>query len=248
MDAFLEFMSSPAGIAIFTVVALIIVIFIVAVNYRFFAKALLDFIFGLLFFIVLSPATAVCAIIAKVKAGRVFERHWIVGKGGKPVQVLTFADFNRSEKPSYISRSVLRYFPLLIGVISGKMSLVGPSPLSLNDGALIPDEYEERFSVRPGIFTPAANIFPRRPEYEEMFAADCDYAKKRNLFTDLRAFFTAFLRVIRGEKGGFLSVGREGYAEELLACGTITAEQYEEAEKLAADSLEDLRRSKSRVG
>lgn len=248
MDAFLEFMTSPAGIAIFTVVALIVVIFIVAVNYRFFAKAFLDFLFGLITFIVLSPATLVCAVIAKANTGKAFEGHWIVGNGGRPVKVFTFADFTRGDRPSYISRSVLRCFPLLIAVLSGKMSLIGPSPLSLKDGALIADEYEERFSVRPGILSPAISIFPRRPVYEEMFAVDCEYAKKRTLFADVRTFLTALLRTIRGERGGFLSVGRDGYAEELLSRGAITREQYGEAEKLAADSLDDLRREKSRVG
>ena len=39
MEEFLKFMASPAGIAIFTIVALAIIIFFLAVNYRFFAKA-----------------------------------------------------------------------------------------------------------------------------------------------------------------------------------------------------------------
>ena len=85
MEEFLKFMASPAGIAIFTIVALAIIIFFLAVNYRFFAKAFLDFLFGLIFFVIISPATAVCAVIVKKHAKKVCEKHWIVGKGGKPV-------------------------------------------------------------------------------------------------------------------------------------------------------------------
>ena len=81
-----------------------------------------------------------------------------------------------------------------------------------------------------------------------MFAADCDYAKKRSLLSDVRAFFTSMLRAMRGEKGEFLCVGGEGYAEELLARGVITAEQLEEAQKLADGEVEELKRAKSRVG
>lgn len=248
MEEFLKFMASPAGIAIFTIVALAIIIFFLAVNYRFFAKAFLDFLFGLIFFVIISPATAVCAVIVKKHAKKVCEKHWIVGKGGKPVCVRVFSDFSRGDKKSYISGSALKYFPLLLSVISGKMSLVGPSPISLRDGALIDDEYEARFDVRPGIFSSAALAFARRPEYEEMFAADCDYAKKRSLLSDVRAFFTSMLRAMRGEKGEFLCVGGEGYAEELLARGEITAEQIEEAQKLADGEVEELKRAKSRVG
>ena len=55
MEEFLKFMASPAGIAIFTIVALAIIIFFLAVNYRFFAKAFLDFLFGLIFFVISLP-------------------------------------------------------------------------------------------------------------------------------------------------------------------------------------------------
>ena len=39
MEGFVEFMASPWGIAIFTVVAVAIGVFFFAVNYRFFAKS-----------------------------------------------------------------------------------------------------------------------------------------------------------------------------------------------------------------
>ena len=73
MGEFMQFMASPAGIAIFVVVALALVILILGLNYRFFAKALLDFLFGLIFLIVLSPLYAACAAITKRKAGTVLQ-------------------------------------------------------------------------------------------------------------------------------------------------------------------------------
>ena len=248
MEEFLEFMSSPAGVAIFSVVAAAIVIAVIALNYRFFAKSALDFLFGLVFFIITSPLMAVCAAVVRANAGRACTRCWIVGKGGKPVEVRVFSDYMSGEKQGYICRTWLKYLPLLLSVITGKLSLVGPSPLPLIDGTLIPEEYEGRFSVRPGLFSSAANIFPRRPAYEEMFAADCDYAARRNLFSDLRSFFVPLLRLFRGEKSGFISLGRDGYAEELLSRGAITGEQYDKAGELARQSVEDLRRAKNRVG
>ena len=56
---FTEFITSPAGIAIFCIVAAAIVIFFLAVNYRFFTKNVLDFVFGLLAFIITRPARRV---------------------------------------------------------------------------------------------------------------------------------------------------------------------------------------------
>ena len=241
-------MASPAGLAIFTIVALAIIIFFLAVNYRFFAKAFLDFLFGLIFFVIISPATAVCAVIVKKHAKKVCEKHWIVGKGGKPVSVRVFSDFERGGRLGYICRSALKFLPLLLSVVSGKLSLVGPVPLSPQDGALIPDEYEGRFSVRPGLISPAVCFYAAFPEYEEMFAADCDYAKRRSLFFDVRAFFTAALRIVRGEGGRYMKVGRAGYAASLLERGEITFEQFEKAERLADESVSDFLKLSSRVG
>ena len=53
---------------------------------------------------------------------------------------------------------------------------------------------------------------------------------------------------MRGEEQGYLTVGRSGYADELLSDGAITQEQYEEAKKLAEEELEASRRAKFRVG
>lgn len=249
MEAFLRFMTSPWGIVIFTVVALAVIIFFLAVNYRFFTKAVLDFIFGLIALILISPCIAVCAVILKKKAGKVFEEQYIIGKNGKFIPVRVFASYTAADgRECYISRSALRYIPLVLEVVCGKLSLIGPAPLSLTDGSLIDDEYEMRFTVRPGIFSAAVLSFPRRPQYEDMFTSDCDYAAKRSLFTDFKAFIVNVLRIMRGEEQGYLTVGRSGYADELLSDGAITQEQYEEAKKLAEEELEASRRAKFRVG
>ena len=81
-----------------------------------------------------------------------------------------------------------------------------------------------------------------------MFAADCDYVKRRSLFFDVRAFFTAALRIVRGEGGRYMKVGRAGYAAALLERGEITDEQFEKAEHLAVESVNDFLRSSSSVG
>lgn len=249
MDAFINFMTSGWGIAIFTVVALAIVILFFAVNYRIFAKAVLDYIFGAIFLVVCSPVIAVCAIVLKARAGRVFNKVWVAGKNANPVQVHVFASYSAPDgTPCYISRSRLHYLPLLLDIFPARLSLVGPSPLSLKDAALVEEEFDERFSVRPGIFTAASIFFAARPEYESMFRADSEYPAKRSLFTDTRAVVGSFLRAIRGEKSDYLSFDREGYAEELLVSGGITEEQYKELTALAEEQATAARRAPMRVG
>lgn len=249
MEKFLEFMASPWGIAIFTIVAIAIIIFFLAVNYRYFAKAFLDMLFGCLALIVLSPAIGVCAAVLKTKAGKIFERVWIIGKGGKPVSVRIFAGYTRADgSECYISRSCLKYFPLVLEVISLKLSIMGPAPLSLKDGTLIDEQYEPRFAVRPGVFSAAVSAFSVRPSYEEMFAEDCKYIKKRSLWTDTVAMLILIFRALRGEGYGVLCVGKNAYADYLLESGQITQEQYAQADELAEEELAAFRRSALRVG
>ncbi len=249
MDAFLEFMTSPWGILIFAVVATAIIIFFLVVNYRLFTNVVLDFIFACIFILVLSPCIIACVIIEKKKTGSVFEKHWIVGKHGKLIQVHTFSDIPRSNgKLMYMSGSGIKYFPLLIDVLCGKMSLVGPSPVSVIDGVLMEDKYDKRFDVRPGIFSSACVDFEKFPDYDTLFTADCAYAAKYGLLGDIVAFFTYLIKYLRGESSGYLTIGRSGYAEDLANSGKITKEKYDEAVKHAFEETEKARRAPMRVG
>lgn len=245
MEEFLRFMASPAGIAVFCVVAAAAVVLLLALNYRFFAKAALDVLFGALIFAVVSPVFAVCALVAKRRAGRCFDVSYAVGKGGRPIKVPVFAD-----RPSggAVFGNALKYLPMLSCVVAGRMSLVGPVPASLADGALIPEQFDGRFAVRPGMIAPSAGSFGERLSFEEMFAADCRYAENYSLIGDIKITLLFLLRAVRGEGQGYLSRASGGYAAELLAEGKITEEQLREAEALGGRSAADRARGVRRAG
>ena len=63
MKAFLDFLASPAGIAVYCLVAVAIVVFFFSVNYRVFAERALDGVFGALVAGVPSPVLGVCAAV-----------------------------------------------------------------------------------------------------------------------------------------------------------------------------------------
>ena len=66
----LEFLSTPAGRAVLGVFIAVVVLALLDLNYRFFAKALLDFLFALTVVIILSPLLVTLAVISRVKAGK----------------------------------------------------------------------------------------------------------------------------------------------------------------------------------
>ncbi|MCD7728456.1 MAG: sugar transferase, partial [Clostridia bacterium] len=201
MSALTEFFSTGWGIAVFTVAAVAIIVFVLAVWYRAFAKLALDFIFGLAVTIVLSPCMAICAIIVKCKTGKVLARQYFVGKGGKLISVHSFNYCEKEEgKPSYISKSSLARLPYLFAVLSGKLSLVGPALVKYKDSCFIDDEPYARFNVRPGIINPAVTKVKERPSYDELFVLDCGYAEKYNMFRDIWAVIITLLNAIRGDR------------------------------------------------
>ncbi|MCD8309379.1 MAG: sugar transferase [Clostridia bacterium] len=245
--SFIEFLNSGWGIALFTVIAIAVILFVLAVWYRTFAKAVSDFLAALITTIVLSPCMAVCAIIVKVKTGKVLTRQYCMGKGGNVIYLHTFNYYEKEEGvPSYISGSSLARLPYLFGVLAGKLSIVGPAVVSVKDSCFIDDEQFARFDVRPGIINPAITKVKERPEYDELFELECGYAKKYGLFKDIVVVLYTLLCIVRGDNID-LSCRKISYSDELLEQGRITKEDIAEAEENETQSILDSGRAKYRI-
>lgn len=222
-----EFLTTPAGIAVLAVVAALLVILILELNYRFFAKYLLDFIFALITAIVLSPVLAVTALISKVKYGSVFDYESCVGVKGKVIYVRSFTGINGG----------LKYLPRILDVLSGRMSFVGPKLVDAGDAALMDDEAMSRFSVRPGIVCPLVTRGHSGLTYEEMFEIDARYIKKREMFTDFGMLLRAFVYKMRGEEMTCYGETVKSYAAVLLDRGAITENDVITARDYAEQSV-----------
>ncbi|MCD8371848.1 MAG: sugar transferase [Clostridia bacterium] len=242
-----EFFRTGWGIALFTVVALAIILFVLAVWYRAFTKVVLDFLIALITVIVLSPCIITCAVIVKYRTDKALTRQYCVGKGGKIIYLHTFAYCeNKEGKPSRISKSSLSRLPYLFDVLAGKMSIIGPSVISYKDSCFIDDEPYARFDVRPGIINPAITKLAERPSYDVLFSLDCEYAKKYNLFKDIYVLIYELLLIIRGDRLD-LSSRKISYSDELLSQGQITEDDVREAEESETQAIIDSSRAKFRV-
>ena len=75
--------------------------------------------------------------------------------------------------------------PQLINVIRGEMSLVGPRPILPEQLEVVPQEFQARFQVRPGI-TGLAQVRGRRSlDWLEQLRCDVEYVQRRSLAFDL---------------------------------------------------------------
>lgn len=224
-----EFLKTPAGHAVLGVVIAVVLIIFIDLNYRFFMKAVLDFLFAFIATVILLfPLVIPLAIIAKVKAGQTFENTPYMGVKGKIIRLKTFAGINCG----------LKYIPRLFDIMGGKLSFVGVKPLLVADGALIADEYLSRFNARSGIICHLALKGDESLTYEEMFALDERYAKRRELFTDLFILIKAAVLKIRGEgKSYFGEAATMSYGEALLARGEITEEDLARAKEYGNEAV-----------
>lgn len=225
-----EFFNTPAGRAVFGVLAALVAVLIIELNYRLFFKYVLDFIFGVIAVIILSPVLAVGAIISKV------EKKPYLGVKGKIIYLHSFSDF----------KGGIKNLPRLLDIVSGKLSFVGPLALPASDGALLDDEVMPRFKTRPGLYCHLALSADENLTYEKMFKRDIKYCAKREFFTDIFAVLCCIAFAIRGDNKVYLGEAKSAsYSETLLNRGTITAEQAKEAEKAAKDAEAEIEARKN---
>ncbi|MFH9723690.1 sugar transferase [Streptomyces sp. NPDC017254] len=141
------------------------------------AKRTFDVVGGLTLLVALSPflaAVAFSVAVGGATPGRgVLRRRTVAGLGGRPFTMLTFR-----------TRSPLAALPLLLHVVGGRMSLVGPCPLTPAHRECV-GEGRRRLSVRPGLTGPWQISGRSDLPWEERELLDLHYVDHHWLGMDL---------------------------------------------------------------
>lgn len=231
----LDFLETPAGMWVFGAFVALVVIALVELNYKLFAKVCLDFLFAMIATVLCSPVLIACAVIGRKRSGSILERKAYLGVGGKVIYLHSFSGTDRK----------VRYTARLFDILGGRLSFVGIKPLPVEDGAFMDDKDMERFAARPGLLTHLSVTGHAELTFGEMFALDIRYAKKRGLFYDLWVLIRHALVLIRGEGKSFKGeTVAEGYAEYLFGKGEINEADLEKARIFAQEAEEEAEKAR----
>ena len=100
---------------------------------------------------------------------------------------------------SVLRRTSLDELPQLINVVRGDMTLVGPRPCLDWEAEIFPSQYDERFTVRPGV-TGLWQVSGRSTVSTlEMLRLDVDYARQQTMRRDVAILARTVPVLLRGD-------------------------------------------------
>ncbi|MDP3025601.1 MAG: sugar transferase [candidate division Zixibacteria bacterium] len=122
-------------------------------------KRILDFLFSLFLIMLTSPIWLLVSFLISLNyPGGILLKKNFLGKGGKLFQFYTFNSGptdSQNELGKFLKSSKIEKLPVLLNVLKGEMSLVGPQPeeeRSNSYSSELPDYYK-RVDLKPGIFS-----------------------------------------------------------------------------------------------
>lgn len=173
-------------------------------------KVLFDFLTSFTGLIFLLPVFLLTALMSIIFQGfPVFFLHKRLGKDGTIFTMIKFRTMINGPSLSaedditrltrwgrFLRKTSIDELPVLINVIKGDMSLVGPRPLPVKYLSRFNSFQKKRMDVKPGI-TGLAQINGRNQlSWEDRFTYDVEYTRGKSFFLDLGIIFRTLYLVI----------------------------------------------------
>ncbi len=97
----------------------------------------------------------------------------------------------------FLSHTGLDELPQLINIVRGEMAFVGPRPFPPQEAKKVPNKYQRRFLVLPGMTSPWVIGGAHRLPFQKWMQLDLDYINKQSLVYDLKIFVSTILLIIK---------------------------------------------------
>ncbi|HEY9641611.1 MAG TPA: heterocyst development glycosyltransferase HepC [Coleofasciculaceae cyanobacterium] len=184
--------------------------------YRWGMKRLLDRIVAALLLVALSPILVGISFLLRMRSSQpVMVRHWCVGERGLLFQSLRFrtashplpqsiSSLESSAKQTWLtqvegwlSQLNLDRLPLLLNVLRGEMSLVGPHPVALADAVRVSPELRHGLNALPGIVGIRPHLTQLKIKGQNVIhPCDVNYIQRWSLRWDLKFLLMTLPKLI----------------------------------------------------
>jgi lipopolysaccharide/colanic/teichoic acid biosynthesis glycosyltransferase len=194
-------------------------------------RRLIDVMFATLWLIITAPLFILIAILIRLDSpGSILYSPRMVGKDGKEFILLRFrtmsanisgsADEERFTRAGKIIRNYsLDHLPMLINLLKGDLTIVGPRPMETHSVNLQDSMWQQYFQSKPGVFnyavlklgkfwTAARVRNPMRNQELEL-----EYFQKRSPVFDLQLLLRFLYKFVRS-KGNVKARGKPDLEEE----------------------------------
>lgn len=192
-------------------------------------KSILDIVFALIGFIILSPVFLIVVIAIRIDSpGNAIFRQERTGKNGKSFRMYKFRsmlstevefdkehpvinddNINLTKVGRFIRKVKLDEAIQLLNIIRGEMSFIGPRPLKIEYLAEYKDWEKMKLMVKPGLGGLAQIKGNGHLEIWERNYYDMKYASEMSFFKDIIIFFKTIMVVLKGEEAYIEHVDKE---------------------------------------
>ena len=97
----------------------------------------------------------------------------------------------------FLAHTGLDEIPQLINIIKGEISFVGPRPLPVEEGLRVPEIYEKRFSVLPGITSAWIVKGAHKLTFAQWMKLDLEYVKNKSFWYDIEILISTALLILK---------------------------------------------------
>ena len=115
------------------------------------AFRIIEFALSLGLVLVFAPIWLIHFIVALAKGSHWLDRSSVLGFQGRVFQVFEARTLERGLFCSFFNYPLIRKSPMVLSVLQGHLSLVGPAPLALSEKQQLDARHLRRLDVRPGV-------------------------------------------------------------------------------------------------
>lgn len=105
-------------------------------------------------------------------------------------------DIRITKVGSYIRKTSIDELPQFFNVLKGDMSLIGPRPSPLGDKSIYPDDFFEKFKVKPGITGYSQAMVRNNATMPERIKLDKYYVENISFRLDIQILFLTIKTVV----------------------------------------------------